>query len=60
MPDALHFAQWQTVIVLRATAVTSVEAQIGQTLQVAGMVGVLMAPQGGNSGRSRAHAHDAS
>ena len=37
---ALHFAQWQIVIVLRGKAVTSVEAQIGQTLQTAaGMMG---------------------
>jgi hypothetical protein len=36
----LHFAQWQIVIVLRGKAVTSVEAQIGQTLQTAaGMMG---------------------
>jgi hypothetical protein len=37
---ALHFAQWQTVIVWRGTAVTSVEEQTGQTLQtvVAGMI----------------------
>jgi len=34
---ALHFRQWQTVIVLRAVACTSVEPQIGQTLQVSGI-----------------------
>jgi hypothetical protein len=33
---ALQCRRWQTVIAFRAVAVTSVELQIGQTLQVAG------------------------
>jgi hypothetical protein len=34
---ALHFRQWQTVIVFRTVAWTSVDPQTGHTLQVAGM-----------------------
>jgi hypothetical protein len=34
---ALQFRQWQTAIDFRTVTLTSVEPQIGQTLQVAGM-----------------------